>query len=601
MRDISCCVNHADKADALRKRAYGWFLLLVAGLGGLLYGIDVGIIGSALPYLEATSHLTAAQLSAVVAAVLLGSVFSTLFAGLLADAIGRKPLMFLSGLVFILSIPVIALSQGYVTLLIGRLLQGVSGGLIGVVVPLYLAECLGASIRGKGTAIFQWLLTLGIAVAALVGIYFSYRVQAVARFADAATLFAVKDQAWRSIFWVSALPGILFVAGVCVVNESPRWLLSRGRLAQARAALRRSCSEAEAEAELGAMQAAAQTLASDRSSVGGRGDSLLSRKYATPFLLACAILFCNTATGVSAIIGYNTGILLESGLSDLFAHWGYVFFTVVNFAMTLVGAELVDRKGRKALLAVGTGGMILALVGVSWMFFRSESFALNCAGQLQGSVGADQTLTVSFDRTEAERLLAGRQTKAIRPDSASLVIVYSYGDFTAVTSTARSDEMSVRPLRLSRESCIPENGIAAFFSRPGGDWNAARSAPLVIRRALLSPIPAASHGWMVALGLYVFMAFYAMGPGVCVWLALSELMPTRIRSNGMSIALVINQLVSTTMAAIFLPFVGKYGYSRIFLLFAGFTLVYFLTAVFLLPETKGKTLEQIEAYFGKRK
>jgi len=82
-----------------------------------------------------------------------------------------------------------------------------------------------------------------------------------------------------------------------------------------------------------------------------------------------------------------------------------------------------------------------------------------------------------------------------------------------------------------------------------------------------------------------------------VWLALSELMPSRIRSNGMSIALVINQIVSTTLAAIFLPVVSKYGYSTMFFLFASFTVVYFITAVFFLPETKGKTLEEIEAYF----
>ena len=82
-----------------------------------------------------------------------------------------------------------------------------------------------------------------------------------------------------------------------------------------------------------------------------------------------------------------------------------------------------------------------------------------------------------------------------------------------------------------------------------------------------------------------------------MWLALSELMPTRIRSNGMSIAPVINQLVSTTLAGIFLPFDGKYGYSPMFFLFAGFTVVYFLVAAFFLPETKGKTLEEIEAHF----
>jgi len=158
------------------KVGYNRFLLLVAGLGGLLYGVDVGIIASALPYLEATSRLTAGQLSIVVAAVLLGSVISTLFAGLLADWMGRKPLMILSGILFVVSIPLIAASQGYGSLVFGRLLQGVSGGLIGVVVPLYLAECLSASTRGKGTGVFQWLLTLGIVCAALVGIYFSRRV-----------------------------------------------------------------------------------------------------------------------------------------------------------------------------------------------------------------------------------------------------------------------------------------------------------------------------------------------------------------------------------------------------------------------------------------
>src|ERR1700691_1285415 len=211
------------------KSRYSRFLLLVAGLGGLLYGIDVGIIAGALPYLEATSHLTAAQLSSIVAAVLLGTVFSTLFAGLLADWMGRKPLMVLSGVTFVLSIPVIALSQGYGPLFFGRLLQGVSGGLVGVVVPLYLAECLAAKDRGRGTGAFQWLLTLGIFIAAVIGIYFSYHVADVARTATPDQIFHVKDQAWRSIFWMSMPPGILFVLGGFFVTESPRWLFRRGR------------------------------------------------------------------------------------------------------------------------------------------------------------------------------------------------------------------------------------------------------------------------------------------------------------------------------------------------------------------------------------
>jgi hypothetical protein len=144
---------------------------------------------------------------------------------------------------------------------------------------------------------------------------------------------------------------------------------------------------------------------------------------------------------------------------------------------------------------------------------------------------------------------------------------------------------------------VPSSRVAAFFKNPFADYRAALAAPLKIENALITPVPSASHGWLTALFIYAFMASFAVGPGVCVWLALSELMPTRIRSNGMSIALLINIAISTTIAAVFLPVVGQHGYSRMFFIFCGCTVVYFVTATFFLPETKGKTLEEIEEQF----
>ena len=189
-------------------------------------------------------------------------------------------------------------------------------------------------------------------------------------------------------------------------------------------------------------------------------------------------------------------------------------------------------------------------------------------------------------------------SRGIDSNRASLAIIYSYGGFTAATNFVRSDDAAAVPIEITRASCVPANRIEAFFRNPFADLNEARTAPLVIQKALVGRVPEAGHGWLVALGIYVFMAFYALGAGRGgVAGALSELMPTRIRSNGMSIALVINQLVSTTLAAIFLPFVSKHGYSSMFFLFAGFTVVYFIVAAFFLPETKGKTLEEIEAHF----
>ncbi len=591
--------NMVSAADSSGKRGYNAFLLLVAGLGGLLYGIDVGIIGGALPYLEATSSLTAAQLSVIVAAVLLGSVFSTLFAGILADWMGRKPLMILSGAAFVLSIPVIALSHGYAPLFFGRLFQGISGGLIGVVVPLYLAECLAASDRGKGTGVFQWLLTLGIVVAALVGIYFSYRVEAVARTADAATLFSFKDQAWRHIFWVSLPPGLLFMAGSLLVTESPRWLFRRGRRELAEAALLRSRTPQQAQIELQEMEETAHATQAQQATGARIRESLLRRKYVIPFVLACVILFCNTATGINSLIGYNTGILLQGGLSDLYAHWGYVLFTLVNFLMTMVGMLLVDRKGRRFLFVLGTSGIITAEVAVGMLFLSTERLSVDARDAVQAMVAPNQELTLHFTPDQAQKLMAAQSLthKAIQNTRASLAVIYSYGDFTAATSYVRSDDAAATPIHITRESCVPSGKVEAFFKNPFANLQAAQTAPLRINKAVIGSVPDARHGWLVALGLYMFMAFYAVGPGVCVWLALSELMPTRIRSNGMSIALVINQLVSTTLAGIFLPFVSKYGYSSMFFLFSAFTLVYLIVAAAFMPETKGKTLEEIEAIF----
>jgi len=698
---------------------YNRFLLLVAGLGGLLYGIDVGIIAGALPYMEATSGLNPGQLSMIVAAVLLGSVISTLFAGMLADLLGRKPMMVVSGLLFIASIPMIAWAQGFTPLVLGRLLQGISAGFIGVVIPLYLAECLGAADRGKGTGIFQWLLTLGIVVAAGIGLYFSFQVEAVEKLKDADKLFAFKDSAWRSIFWMSLPPGIMFVIGALIVSESPRWLYRRGKKEAARTALLRSRNAGQVAVELTEME---QIIAEENSKTSTTGakvkESLFQRRYVIPFVLACIILACNQLTGINSIIGYNATILIQAGLNDKDAHIGYVILTIVNFVMTMGAVALVDRKGRKFLLSLGSAGIIVSLLCVGFIFRKTEKNRVDCqaavqamvtdcrdatvvfeqpttggksstvpdlglifkdamitaAKQDQGKVvfeltrpirdasllkdkddkstklqvvfadgaadkdlslpideklvkavsasGSKLTLEVTskvaevklgdkyprvgfqFNQGTADDMLAatGEAGKVIMGKPSTLTVIYGCGDFVAATNVVRSDNIAAKPVEIKPGGCLPSSGVEAFFKNPFANLQASKKAPLMIQNALITPVPSVANGWLTALFIYLFVAFFAVGPGVCVWLALSELMPTRIRSNGMSIALLVNQAVSTTIAAVFLPTVGKYGYGTMFFGFAACTVVYFITAAFFLPETKGKTLEEIEEHFeGKHK
>ena len=336
----------------------------------------------------------------------------------------------------------------------------------------------------------------------------------------------------------------------------------------------------------------------NKSGSGKVKESLLRRKYIIPFVLACIILACNQTTGINSIIAYNTNILLQSGLSDLAAHIGYVLFTFVNFLVTFAGVILVDRKGRKFLLALGTAGIIVSMIGTGALFRRTEKLGIDVKAAVQSMVAPDQTATLTYNQDLAGKLLNGSGSpSSLAASPTSLVVIYSYGDFSAASQAVRSDDPAAKPIEITRESAVPANKINAFFSNPFADLNASRAAPVKIENALITPVPSPRNGWVVAVTLFVFMAFYAVGPGVCVWLALSELMPTRIRSNGMSIALVLNQAVSTTIAAIFLPTVGKYGYSTMFFGFAACTVIYFVTATWFLPETKGKTLEEIEAHF----
>lgn len=589
---------------------YSRYLLLIAGLGGLLYGIDVGIIAGALPYLEATSGYTPGQLSTVVAAVLLGSVLSSLFAGMLADIFGRKSIMILSAALFVISIPIITLSHGINVLIAGRLLQGISGGLIGVVVPLYLAECLGANSRGKGTGMFQLLLTVGLVASAFIGLYFASQVGKLEETVgvDPASVLAAKDSAWRQIFWVSIFPGIAFFVGAFFVSESPRWLFRKDRKDQALAALARSSGPEGARIVLQEMEQTDANAAAKAARNTG-GDRLLQRKYVLPFVLALITLACTQATGINSVLAYAVNIFQQAGLTGSIGNQGNVLLTIVNCVMTVVAVALVDKKGRTFLLKMGTAGIIIALVGAAITFRGIESKSINIADKLTPSLNQEsQSFHLDLNAAETKPVLEATVPPATAPNGTQVVVSYKYGPYTNVKyvrALTGSHVPAVIDITPPKSDDLKDSVIGAFFRKlhlnPFADMTKAEGQPLEIVGVKYGAIPNQTTGWIVAGCFILFIASFASGPGVCVWLALSELMPTRIRSNGMSIALLVNQAVSTTIAAVFLPTVGTYGYSAMFFFWAGCTVIYFITAAFFLPETKGKTLEEIEEHFEGKK
>ncbi len=588
-------------------KRYALYLMVMAGLGGLLYGIDVGVIAAALPYIEKTSSYTPSEISLVVAAVLAGSVLSSLFAGMLAEWLGRRNVIILSALLFTLSIPVICFSSGsFILLMSGRILQGASAGLVGVVVPMYLAECLDANSRGKGTGMFQFMLTVGLVFAAVVGLVTTQIVGA----ADDMTVSAEsKQMAWQVIFWCSALPGIILFIGAFRLKESPRWLYRNGREDEALLALAANNGDKAAREILQEMKDADKRAAEEKAAMAeaAKGDSLLQRKYVIPFCLAVVVLACTQATGINSVLNYSVKIFQQAGLQGAFANWADLGIKVMNMVMTIVAVSLVDKKGRTFLLKMGTLGIIVGLAGVGAMFLAVENKRVDVTDIVKASV-ADNALNLStadavktaFSDPEIAKLYPEfMQGESVAPGM-QLIVNYTHGNDNKQDVAEFSADPKAEGTAIDVKKTIVDadpNFMDHFYSLFGTPILEKGSVKdLQVTRAEIGMKPGAFTGYMVAGFFIVFIAFYAAGPGVCVWLALSELMPNRIRANGMAIALLINQLVSTTIAGTFLPWVGSSGYSSVFFWLAGFTVIYFITAC-IMPETKGRTLEEIEQYF----
>jgi MFS family permease len=628
-----------------------YFMLFIAGMGGLLYGIDIGVIDPALPYLNKAIRLTEQQTSYIVAAVLAGSLLGSVIAGILADLLGRKKMMIVSALMFVASVGIIFTGQSFWPLLMGRLLQGLSGGVIAVVVPLFLAESLVARKRGSGTAIFQFMLTLGIVLAAFVGRYFIGNAEAATEAAGSNQdeILKVADYAWRNMFLTVMYPGLVFLVGSFLVGESPRWLFRRGKAEAARRVLLKTRSAAEAEMEMREM---ADSLAAEHANrkaswIESLGEIFTTRKYVIPFILACIILGCNQATGINSILQFMTTILQQSGLDALWASDSGTAIKILNCVMTIVAVLLVERKGRTFLLKIGTAGIIVSLVALAGVFYSFESKRQDVNGEVAAMI-VDNRLELDITKAKFANQTSGEPIQ--------ITILSNYGDkqqvSTAFMPTTASNEVlaaaeairaqlppasiellaQVKTLKAkglenltAEEKRVVDEGQAVvgglspeqrktlndavkieqsqkLVIEPDAKDKANAGKPLEIKRAKIGPIPSKTNGIMAALCIALFIAFYSVGPGVCVWLALSELMPTRIRSAGMGIALLINQGVATVIAAVFLPMVGNFGFFAMFLFWAACTVVYFITAAFFLPETKGKTLEEIEEHFeGKNK
>jgi len=310
----------------------------IAGLGGILYGYDMGIIAAALIFVRQSFALTTRVQELVVSIVLVGAMLGAIVGGSIADRIGRRATLLWGATLFILGSILAPLSPNALTLIAARALLGLAIGFTSVTAPVFISELAPPQSRGRLISLYQFALTLGIALADLVGYWLA------------------EQQAWRLMFGLGAAPAVLFLLLVLTLPESPRFLFAQNRIPAAQSVLLSYTNEAGAQILLEDIRTAVEAK------VDKRWSTLWSPAARGALLIAVGFTVLQQVTGINTIIYYGPQIFALAGItSNKNAILATLIIAITNMLATIVAFLLVDRIGRKPLLYLGVGGMTVSL------------------------------------------------------------------------------------------------------------------------------------------------------------------------------------------------------------------------------------------------
>ena len=324
---------------------------VVAALGGLLFGFDTVVISGAVGALKDLYHLTEWMLGVTVAAALVGTVLGSMFAAAPSDKYGRRQCLQALAVLYILIAIGCALAWDWYSFLFFRFVGGLAIGGSSVIGPMYIAEIAPAAKRGRLVGLFQLNIVAGILLA-----YLSNYLIGTMGFGDAE---------WRWKLGVTAFPALLFFLTLFGIPQSPRWLVRRGFVAEAREIFRR-IGEPDPDQEV------ADIVRSVASEDRTRVEPLFQHKYRRPILLAIAIGMFNQFSGINAILYYLNDIFKSAGFDTVSSDLQAVAIGFTNLLFTVIAMSVIDRLGRKKLLLTGAAGTAVCLTGVAAVFFSGR-------------------------------------------------------------------------------------------------------------------------------------------------------------------------------------------------------------------------------------
>ena len=320
---------------------------IVAALGGFLFGFDTAVISGVEKSIQVLWELDKVEHGFTVASALIGTVIGALAAGAPAEKYGRKKVLQLIGLLYLVTSLVTALTPSWEVFVIFRLLGGIGVGASSVVGPMYISEISPAHRRGRLVALFQFNIVSGILLA----------------FVSNYLLFGVGEDSWRWMLGVQAVPSFLYFVFVFFVPESPRWLVKQGRTQEAGNVLSQ-IGEPEPD---GAVRRISESLHVEE---GVKKESLFNANYNKPIFYAVALAMFNQLSGINAIMYYAPRIFEMTGLSKDTALLQAVSIGLTNMIFTLLAISVIDKFGRKTLLVIGSIGMVFFLGMVALSFYN---------------------------------------------------------------------------------------------------------------------------------------------------------------------------------------------------------------------------------------
>lgn len=323
---------------------------VVAALGGLLFGFDTVVISGTTQALTDLFHLTPFALGVTVTSALIGTIVGSLTAGIPGDSIGRRDSLRFMAVLYVISAIGCAFAWNWDALVAFRFIGGLGIGGSSVLGPMYIAEISPAKWRGRLVGFFQFNVVFGILLAYLS----NYTIGTL----------GLGPAEWRWKLGISAIPALFFLFMLFGIPRSPRWLVKKGRIEEARDVLQ-LIGEQDYEPEL-------QEIVASIDAEHHQRDPLFSRRYRLPIFLAVTIGMFNQLAGINAILYYLNQIFADAGFNKVSSDLQSVAIGATNLLFTMIAMTLIDRVGRKKLLLIGAVGTAACLAGVAGIFLTHQ-------------------------------------------------------------------------------------------------------------------------------------------------------------------------------------------------------------------------------------